>query len=120
MTLYLTLENKELKKLEDVCVGDVVLCDDGTFKPIKNILVISSYPDFIRFSDGCSYYISHRMKIKTLTGFKNPQLWDIVELSGGYTPQIVGIKKIENVMFFRDILIDGNPITPDGLVFQYS
>lgn len=120
MNFYLTLENKTIKKLKDLQVGDRVLCDCGQFYPIKNIVTISCYPSFCRLSNGFNFYVPKRMKIKTKTGFKQLELWDIVEINKDLTPQVISFKNIDRLMFFHDILIDGNMITPEGIVFKYS
>lgn len=101
-------------------IGDSLLCDDGNFYPVKNILTISCRPIFFRLSNGYSFYFSSRMKLKTTEGFQTPQLWDVIDLGDGITPQIISCKLLDNVMFFCDILIDGNIVTPEGVVFKYS
>jgi hypothetical protein len=83
-------------------------------------VVISSYPTFIRLSNGTSYYIPERVRLKTSKGFKAPELWDVLEYNSDLTPQVINIRKIDRVMFFRDILIDGNMVAVEGLVFKYS
>jgi hypothetical protein len=120
MSFYLTLENNTVKKLQDLKIGDKVKCEDGTYYPVLNVLVVSSYPLFCRLSNGFTYYIPERVLLKTLHGFKKPELWDILEWSVDLTPQIIGVRNIEKVMFFYDILIDGNMITPEGMVFKYA
>ena len=122
MSFYLTLEDSSIKKLEDLQVGDRVLCEDGLYYPVLNVFVVSSYPLFCRLANGFTYYVSERMMLKTIHGFKKPELWDILELGLGkkLTPQIVAVKNIEKVMFFHDILIDGNMVTPEGVVFKYA
>jgi hypothetical protein len=120
MNLYITTENNKIKCLDDLTTSDKVLCDDGEFKEVKSVVVVSSYPTFIRLSNGLSYYIPARMQIKTTSGFKTPELWDVIELNKDLTPQIINVRKLDRIMFFRDILIDGNIVTAEGLVFRYS
>jgi hypothetical protein len=120
MFFHFTLKDKTLKRFEDLQVGDLVLCDDGLFYPIKNLMVVSCYPTFYRLSNGYSFYTSPRMLVKTTEGFKQLELWDTIELNSQLTPQIVTVKKIDKIMFFRDILIDGNMLTVEGIVFKYS
>lgn len=120
MNIYVTLQNNLVKKLSEVEIGDLLLCDDGKFYPVRNVLMISCYPIYFRFSNGYAFYFSNRMKLKTLEGFQTPQLWDVVDLGEDTTPQIVSCKLLDNLMFFCDILIDGNIVTPEGLIFKYS
>lgn len=120
MSFYLTLEDNTIKKLENLQVGDRILCEDGLYHPVLNVFVVSSYPLFCRLSNGLTYYVPERMMLKTIHGFKKPALWDILELGKDLTPQIVAVRNIEKVMFFHDILIDGNMITPEGVVFKYA
>lgn len=101
-------------------IGDKVLCEDGKYYPVKNILITSGYPTFCRLSNGFNFYIPKRMVLKTVKGFKHPELWDIVEINKELTPQVVTLKNIDRIMFFHDILIDGNMITPEGIVFKYT
>lgn len=119
--MQLQVTTKEGRKyLNDVVIGELILCEDGQYYPIKNILITSCYPIFARLSNGISFYASIRMNIKTNKGFKTPELWDVIEISKDLTPQIVNLRNIDRIMFFHDILVDGNIITPDGLVFSYK
>lgn len=121
MSFYLNLKDKSVKKIENLTVGEFILCEDGEYYPIRSILVTACYPIFCRLSNGLTFYVPKRMLIKTVTGFKTPELWDILELNDKeITPQIVNIRNIEKIMFFHDILIDGNIVTADGFVFKYS
>jgi hypothetical protein len=120
MRFYINIEGNVVRNIDDLKVSDKIICDDGELREIKNIVVISSYPTFIRFSNGMAYYIPERMKIKTTKGFKSPELWDVIEISKDLAPQIVNVRKLDRVMFFRDILVDGNMVTAEGLVFKYS
>jgi len=120
MNFYTILENNIIKKLESLTVGDRILCEDGNYYPVKNILVISDYPTFCRFSNGLNFYIPKRMLLKTTKGFKHPELWDIIEINKELTPQIISLKNIDRIKFFYDILIDGNIVTPEGIIFKYQ
>lgn len=120
MNLYLTLEDKTIRKLEELKIGDKILCEDGVFYPVKNIFMISEYPTFCRLSNGYILYLPKRMMLKTSTGFKHPELWDVIEITKELTPQVTTIKNLDRIMFFHDILIDGNMITPEGIVFKYG
>jgi hypothetical protein len=120
MSFYVILENNYTKNVDNLEVGDLVLCEDGYYYPVKSVLVTSGYPLFCRLSNGLTYYIPERMFIKTIKGFKKPELWDIIPIDKTLTPQIVSVTNIEKIMFFRDILIDGNMITPEGVIFKYS
>lgn len=119
MTFYFTLENNLIKSLESLKIGDKILCEDGKFYPIKSIMIISCYPIFYRLSNGFNFYASPRMVFKTTEGFKNLELWDVIKIDKNLTPQVVNIKNIDRIMFFRDILIDGNMVTTEGIVFKY-
>ncbi len=109
----------EYKKISELEVGDNVLCDSGEFLPVRNIVYISCKPTFCRVSNNLSLYLSDRMQLKTTNGFKHPELWDILPISEELTPMLITVKILDRVMIFRDILIDGNMVTVDGIVFRY-
>ena len=60
------------------------------------------------------------MQLKTIEGFKVPELWDLLYINDSLTPMITKSQLLDRIMIFRDILIDGNMITPEGIVFRYS
>ena len=35
-------------------------------------------------------------------------------------PMFIYVNTLDKIAIFRDILIDGNMVTPDGIVFRYS
>jgi hypothetical protein len=118
MHLLVKLPN-EYKKISELEVGDTVLCDGGEYLPVKNIVYISCKPTFCRTSNNLRMYLSERMQLKTAKGFKHPELWDVLPLSEELTPMLTTVKILDRVMIFRDILIDGNMVTVDGVVFRY-
>jgi hypothetical protein len=109
----------EYKKIDDLEVGDMVLCDNGEYMPIKSIVYISCYPKFCATSDNKRFTLSSRVQIKTATGFKSPELWDIIPITDEFMPMFTYVNKLDKVSIFRDILIDGNMVTPEGIVFRY-
>lgn len=112
-------KNEGVKSLEKLKIGDLVKCEDGEFYPIKNILTASGSLFFYRLSNNISFYLSPRVQLKTPSGFKIPELWDELKLQGEITPQIVQKKIIPKIVFFNDILIDNNMVTPEGIVFTF-
>lgn len=119
MNFYLITPDNSLKKLDSLKIGDSILCEDGNYYPVKNILITASYSTFCRLSNGLAMYIPKRMALKTTKGFKHPELWDVIEINKTLTPQIISLKKIDRIMFFHDILIDGNMVTSEGIIFNY-
>lgn len=110
---------EEYKKIDDLEVGDMVLCDNGEYMPVKSIFYISCNPKFCITSDSKRYSLSTRIQLKTTDGFKSPELWDILPISKDFTPIFTYVNILNKVAIFRDILIDGNMITVDGVVFRY-
>lgn len=117
---FLVKLREEYKKIEDLEVGDEVLCDTGEYLPIKSILYISCHPKFCSTSDNKRFTISSRLQIKTTRGFKSPELWDIIPITDDFMPMFIYVNTLDKIAIFRDILIDGNMVTPDGIVFRYS
>lgn len=109
-----------IKNISELVVGDLVLCEDGVYLPVKSIFMISCKPKFIRTSNNLFFYIPERIKIKTSTGFKSPELWDVLDINDAITPMITTLKIIDRVMFFYDILVEGNIVSPEGLIFKYA
>ena len=108
-----------VKKLEDVVVGDLLKCEDGEFYPVKNVLTTSGNPFFYRLSNNVSFYLPVRATIKTVKEFKVPELWDEICVNSEVIPQIVQKTFINRIAFFNDILIEGNMVTPEGIVFKF-
>ena len=111
---------EEYKKIDDLEVGDMVLCDNGEYLPVKSIVYISCYPKFCIISDNKRFTISSRLQIKTVNGFKSPELWDIIPISDDFMPIFTYVNTLDKISIFRDILINGNMVTPEGIVFRYS
>lgn len=112
-------KDEGIKSLEKIKIGDLVKCEDGEFYPIKNILTTSGSLFFYRLSNNVSFYLSPRVKVKTPLGFKVPELWDEFLIQDVVTPQVVQKRLIPKIVFFNDILIDGNMVTPEGIVFTF-
>ena len=110
----------EYKKIDDLEVGDLVLCDNGEYLPIKSIVYISCHPKFCATSDNKRFTLSSRVQIKTTEGFKSPELWDIIPISDDFMPMFTYVNVLDKVSIFCDILVDGNMVTPEGIVFRYS
>lgn len=109
-----------IKSISELVIGDLVLCEGNVYLPVKSIFMISCAPSFIRTSNNLFFYIPSRLKLKTTTGFKSPELWDILQIEDSITPMITTLKVIDRVMFFYDILVDGNIVSPEGLIFKYA
>lgn len=76
---------------------------------------------FYRLSNNINFNLSERAQIKTLEGFKTPELYDKLHLVGSeITPSIVTISISKSILYFYDILIDGNIVSPEGIVFKYG
>jgi hypothetical protein len=109
--------NKHLRKLK---IGDLVLCDDGNFYPIKHVAVMVDTGFFIRFSNNISFNTHSRLRIKSVSGFKFPELWDSVYITRRLQPMVTQLKIRTTLKFFYDIMIDGNMVSPDGIVFRFG
>lgn len=114
------IENGKIKKLKDLRVGDLILCEGDIYLPIKSIVIVSCYPLYYRLSNNVTFHISNRTKIKTTDGFKTPELWDNIVIAEELTPSATTCTLLDRIMFFHDILIDGNIKSPEGIVFKYS
>lgn len=119
MHLVVKLPN-EYKKIDDLDVGDMILCDNGEYCSVRSIMYISCHPKFCITSDNKRFTVSERVQFKTAKGFKSPELWDILPISEDFMPMFTHVNTLDKVAIFRDILIDGNMITVDGIVFRYS
>jgi hypothetical protein len=118
--LLKVVSDQGVKRFDELKVGDLILCENKVYKPIKNIVMISDYPIYFRTSNNLSAHISRRMKIKTEKGFKSPELWDTLTMEDSVTPMITAVKTGEDIRFFYDILIEGNIVSSDGIIFKYS
>lgn len=109
------------KKLNELKIGDLILCEDLKYYPVKSILLTAGVCRFFRLSNNVSFHLSERAKIKTEKGFKIPELYDTIVLIGSeITPQITVVEKSKYVLFCHDILVEGNIVSPEGIVFRYS
>lgn len=118
--LLKVISDQGVKRLGELKVGDLLLCEGKIYYPIKNIVMISDYPIYFRTSNGLSGHLSKRMKIKTEKGFKTPEIWDVLQLNDTVTPMITSVKLGDSIGFFYDILIEGNIVSSDGIIFRYS
>lgn len=109
--------NKHLRNLK---VGELVLCDDNNFYPIRHIAVISDMGYSIRLSNNMSFNTHDRLRIKTEKGFKFPELWDSIPLSKKLIPMVTRIILRDRIKFFYDILIDRNMVSPEGIIFKFG
>jgi hypothetical protein len=53
-------------------------------------------------------------------GFKLPELWDIIPITREFEPSITTCQISQKDIIFYDLLIDGNIISPEGIVFKYG
>lgn len=103
-----------------VKIGDLLLCDDGIFHPVLSIAVMASPGYYLRLSNNISFNIHPRIKIKTESGFKYPELWDTVLIDKNLTPMVTSVKEQVDVRFFYDILIQGNLVSPEKIIFRFG
>jgi hypothetical protein len=110
----------ENKFLKDLKIGDLVLCEGGSYLPIKNVVVTTGQVIFYQLSNKVQFHIGSRVRIKTTNGFKTPELWDTVYINESLTPVVINTSISTKILFFHDILIDGNMLSPEGIVFRYG
>jgi len=106
--------------LKDLKIGTEVLCEDKVYRPVKNIAVLAHNGYFVKISSAFAFHISPRTKLKTLTGFKFPEIYDTLPIDKKFTPSVIQVSDSQDVKFFYDIFIDGNMISPEGIVFRFS
>ena len=109
-----------VKELKDLQIGELVLCEDGKFYPVKSIAVVSVNGDYLRMSNGISFSSHNRLRIKTEKGFKYPELWDVIPISKKLTPIVTSIKPRMEIKFFYDIMVEGNLVSPENIVFRFG
>jgi hypothetical protein len=114
-----------IRFLHDLQVGSLVLCDIGEYLPVKSIAVTVDFATYIRLSDAVGFDVSSRTKVLVLLPdatpvFKFPELYDVLPTSIKYQPQIVQSAKTKTIRFLYDILIDGNMISPEGVIFKFG
>lgn len=119
MQLKIITEDK-IKSVRNVEIGELVLCEEGKYLPVKSKLLIVTKAIFYRLSNGVEFHIYPRILIKTPTGFKIPELWEPVCLDRKTEPVVVFKEYSQNLMVICDILIDGNVISPEGIVLKYG
>ena len=119
--MQLRVVTKEKNKfLKDVVVGDLLLCEDGNYMPVKNKMIIACKGFYYRLSNGTGFHISPRTTVKTTKGFIIPELWDSIEISKNLLPIVTTHQITENNIMFYDILIDGNIVSPEGIIFRFG
>jgi len=107
-------------KLNQLKVGDLVKCEGNVFLSVKSILVVFCYGYCVQLSNKVRFSASPNLRIKTTQGMKVPEVGDVIYLSKTLTPQITRFTKYEGFKFFYDILIDGNIISPDGIIYRFG
>lgn len=119
--MQLKVISKEgIKFLKDVEVGDKLLCDNGKYLPVKSKYLIITHGIYFKLSNGITFHIYPRIKVKTLDGMKIPELWDTLYIDKKLQPVVVLCQLSEKKMIIYDILIDGNVVSPEGIIFSYS
>lgn len=108
------------KEIKDLQVGELVLCEGNVFLPVKSIMVIAETGDYVRLSNNVGFNSHSRLRIKTDKGFKYPELWDLLPISKNLTPIVVSVNPRPDIRFFYDIMIEGNLISPDNVVFRFG
>lgn len=106
--------------LKDLRIGTNVLCEDGKSYPVRNIAVVAHRGYYIKISSAFGFHIHSRFKIKTENGFKFPEVYDIIPIDKDFTPSVIATVESTDVKFYYDIHIDGNMISPEGIVFKFS
>jgi hypothetical protein len=114
------ITDKEVKCINQVVEGELLLCEDGKFYPVKSVLITGDYGKSIRTSNNIQITIPDRFRIKTDKGFKYPELWDTIPINEDLTPMITNIRTPLDICLLYDILIEGNMVSPDGIVFRFS
>lgn len=109
-----------ITSLKDLKIGTNVLCEDGNAYPVRNIAVIAHTGYYIKISSAFSFHIPPRLKIKTQNGFKFPDVYDIIPISKDFSPSVIQVSESMDIKFYYDILIDGNMISPEGIIFTFS
>lgn len=120
MNLKVATAQGEYVDISELQVGDEVLCDDGNYYPVKSIVVFAIHPEFIRLTNFVSFYAYPRMQIKTTKGFKYPERDDVLQLGKNLCPMVYSARYTDDVKFCYDILIDGNMVSREGIVFKFS
>jgi hypothetical protein len=107
--------------LKNLKSGDFILCEDGIYHPIKSIVVTSGVCNYYRLSNRVTFHLGTRGRVSTTKGLKLPEMWDTLILKGSdITPMIIDVKVSKKIIFFHDILIDVNIVSPEGIVFKYG
>jgi hypothetical protein len=109
-----------ITSLKDLQIGTNVLCEDGNAYPVKNIAVLAHNGYYVKLSSAFTFHVHPRIKIKTQNGFKFPEVYDILPISKDFTPSVIQVSDSSDVKFYYDIFIDGNMISPEGIVFKFS
>lgn len=119
--MQLKIHTKDgIKEIKDLQVGELVLCEGEIFLPVKSIMVIAETGDYVRTSNGVSFNSHSRLRIKTDKGFKYPELWDVMPVSKKLTPIITSVRPRPDVRFFYDIMVEGNLISPENIIFRFG
>jgi hypothetical protein len=119
MQLKAVLKDKVVP-LNEIQIGDYLLCDDGHYKPVRSKLLLATHGIFYRLSNGVEFHIYSRVKVKTKNGFKLPELWDEIPISKREIPLVVLQEESQKIMIICDILIDGNIVSSEGIVIKFG
>jgi hypothetical protein len=114
------ITKEKVKPVREIEIGELVLCEDGNYLPVKSKLLIATTAIFYRLSNGLEFHTYSRILIKTPNGFKLPDLWEPVTIDKKLEPVVVSKEYSQNIMIICDILIDGNVISPEGVVLKYG
>lgn len=120
MNLKVATAQGKYVDLPQLQVGDEVLCEDGKYYPVKSIAVFAIKPDIIRLTNFTWFYAIPRLQVKTTKGFKYPARYDVIPIDENLKPMVFSVRYTDNVRFCYDILIDGNMVSRDGIVFKFS
>jgi hypothetical protein len=113
-----------IRFLHDLQVGSLVMCDIGEYLPVKSIAVTVDFATYIRLSNAVGFDVNQRTQILTSTEnmreFKFPELYDELPISTNFIPKVVQSAKTKTIRFLYDILIDGNMVSPEGVIFKFG
>jgi hypothetical protein len=117
--MYVVDSNGTKLKLKQVKVGDQLLCENDTFNTVIDITPFSSHTLRIEVSNLKRYYIPKSMQLKTINGFKFPQIGDIIYINDNYKPVITNIVNTQRIEIHYDIMTDkGTLVNIDNMAFR--
>lgn len=107
----------DYKSINELVVGDMVLCSDNEFHEVKSVITYSCSAYTITLSNFKRYTIPTILQLKTTAGFKIPDKGDKILFGKKLQPFVHEIQKELLNMLFYDILIDVPMISKEGLIF---